>query len=133
MIIIKREAEHNNKKLLVWRRKAKKLRKMLQKRNILSAKFMTMLSTIHTPVQFTFKPVEERTVAELLSNVNKRKSNGCDGISARALKLAGTTLAPSLCGLFNQSITSATLPREWKSANVTPVHKVFFFFYFFYL
>ena len=44
-------------------------------------------------------------------------------ISARALKLAGTTLAPSLCGLFNQSITSATLPREWKSANITPVHK----------
>ena len=62
-------------------------------------------------------------MAELLSNVNKRKATGCDGISARALKLAGTTLAPSLCGLFNQSITSATLPREWKSANVTPVHK----------
>ena len=75
------------------------------------------------PVQFTFKPVEEKTVAELLSSVNVRKATGCDGISARALKLAGTTLAPSLCGLFNQSITSATLPREWKSANVTPVHK----------
>ena len=75
------------------------------------------------PVQFTFKPVEEKTVAELLSNVNKGKATGCDGISARALKLAETTLFPSLCGLFNQSITSATLPREWKSVNVTPVHK----------
>ena len=62
-------------------------------------------------------------MAELLSSVNVRKATGCDGISARALKLAGTTLAPSLCDLFNQSITSATLPREWKSANVTPVHK----------
>ena len=75
------------------------------------------------PVQFTFKLVEEKTVAKLLSNVNKRKATGCDGISARALKLAGTTLAPSLCSLFNQSITSATLPKEWKSANITPVHK----------
>ena len=56
------------------------------------------------PVQFTFKLVEERTVVELLSNVNMRKAMGCDGISARALKLAGTTLAPSLCGLFNQEL-----------------------------
>ena len=47
---------------------------------------------------------DDETVAELLSNINKRKATGCDGISARALKLAGTTLAPSLCGLFNQSI-----------------------------
>ena len=63
------------------------------------------------PVQFTFKPVEERIVAELLSNINMRKATGCDEVSATALKLAVTTLAPSLCGLFNQSITSATLPH----------------------
>ena len=57
------------------------------------------------PVQFTFKPVEEKTVAELLSNVNKRKATG---ISARALKLAGTTLAPLLCGLSEYYICYPT-------------------------
>ena len=43
-------------------------------------------------------------MVELLSNVNMRKAMGCDGISARALKLAGTTLAPSLCGVLNQEL-----------------------------
>ena len=55
-----------------------------------------------TPVQFAFKPVEESLVAELLSNVNTRKTTGCDGISAKALKLAASALAPSLCDMFNE-------------------------------
>ena len=73
------------------------------------------------PVQFTFKPVEEGTVVELLSNVNMRKAIWAVWDQCQRSKASrnytgsiplwcvqpGTTLAPSLCGVFNQSITSA--------------------------
>ena len=39
------------------------------------------------------------------------------------LKQCNAVIAPSLCSLFNQSLQTGTLPFEWKSANVTPVHK----------
>jgi hypothetical protein len=39
------------------------------------------------------------------------------------LAIFPTIIAPSLCSLFNHSLQSGTLPSEWKSANVTPVHK----------
>ena len=39
------------------------------------------------------------------------------------IQLAATAVARSLCSLFNLSLETASIPLEWKSANVTPIPK----------
>ncbi|XP_048579037.1 uncharacterized protein LOC125560748 [Nematostella vectensis] len=61
------------------------------------------------------------------STVNTRtldvtKATGPDGISARLLKETAPEIAPSLCKLFNKSL-SLGAPHEWNEANVVPVFK----------
>ena len=53
----------------------------------------------------------------------KPKSPGHENIPALILKQCSTTITPSLCSLFNHSLKTGTLSSEWKSSNVTPVHK----------
>ena len=56
-------------------------------------------------------------------NLDVSKAGGPDGIPARLLKECSHQIAPSLCSLFNDSLRSGHIPSEWKSADVTPVHK----------
>ena len=51
------------------------------------------------------------------------KSPGPDGIHPRILKELNQSLALPLEILYNTSIEQGKLPSEWKSANVTPLHK----------
>ena len=51
------------------------------------------------------------------------KACGPDGIPTRLLKECSFQIAPSVCELFNHSLHTGQIPSEWKSANVTPVHK----------
>ena len=44
-------------------------------------------------------------------------------ISPRILKECAQELSTSLCTLFNKSFTSGLIPTEWKTANITPIHK----------
>ena len=46
-----------------------------------------------------------------------------DGIPARILKELANEIAPSLCKLFNQSLSLGVVATKWKFANVTPVYK----------
>ena len=62
-------------------------------------------------------------VNECLSNLDTSKACGPDGIPARLLKECSQQIAPSLCALFNSSLGHGRLPSEWKSADVTPIHK----------
>ena len=48
---------------------------------------------------------------------------GPDLITARMLKLFAHQIAPSLCQIFNQSLSEGKLPEEWKHANMTPILK----------
>ena len=67
--------------------------------------------------------ISEEEVAHHLWNLDPSKSPGPDNIPGLILKQCSTAIAPSLCSLFNHSLKTGTLPSEWKSANVTPVHK----------
>ena len=55
--------------------------------------------------------------------IDPSKAPGPDNIPGQILKQCSAVIAPSLCSLFNHSLRSGTLPSEWKSANVAPVHK----------
>ena len=58
-----------------------------------------------------------------LRNLDVTKSYGLDGIHPRLLKECSQQIGPSLCALFNHSLICGQVPKEWKSANITPVHK----------
>ena len=62
-------------------------------------------------------------VMEHLSELDTTKSCGPDKIPAHLLKECSEQIAPSLCFLFNHSLNINQIPCEWKSADVTPIHK----------
>ena len=60
----------------------------------------------------------------LSSNVGYTEGYRCiHNIPARLINECGRHIAPSICELFNVSLRVGRIPVEWKSANVTPVHK----------
>ena len=62
-------------------------------------------------------------VEAVLNSLDPNKATGPDEIPARILKETATTIAPSLCKLFNKSLEEGYIPSEWKLANVMPVYK----------
>jgi hypothetical protein len=62
-------------------------------------------------------------VAQFFRALDTSKACGPDGIPARLLQVCALQIAPSICELFNRSLHTGHVPSEWKSANVTPVHK----------
>ena len=62
-------------------------------------------------------------IASLLSNLNPNKAPGPDGIHGKILKMCSLSLSKPLSILFKMSYSSGHIPKEWKLANVVPVHK----------
>jgi hypothetical protein len=60
-------------------------------------------------------------VSDCLNSLDTTEACGPDGIPSRLLKECRQQIAPSLCTIFNHSLTCGRFPSEWKSANVTPV------------
>ena len=65
----------------------------------------------------------EEEVLNYLGNLDVSKSSGPDDIPARLLKECRKQIIPSLCTLFNLSLSTGCVPAEWKCVNVTPIHK----------
>jgi len=60
-------------------------------------------------------------VGKLLSNLGANKASGPDNILCRMLKELADEISPVLTDIFQLSITTGTLPADWKRARVTPV------------
>jgi hypothetical protein len=67
--------------------------------------------------------VSEEEVAHHLAHLDPAKATGPDDIPARVLRECSYAIAPSLCSLFSHSLHTGTVPSEWKSADVSPIHK----------
>ena len=59
----------------------------------------------------------------ILLETDTSKATGPDGISGRMLKGTAQSIAISLCKLFNMSISTGSIPQEWRTSNIVPVHK----------
>ena len=59
-------------------------------------------------------------VNTLLGVVDPFKATGPDGIPPKSLKELAYVLTPSLALLFNAPLKQGCLPRNWKTASVTP-------------
>ena len=62
-------------------------------------------------------------VFELLKNLDGSSSAGPDGVHPMLLKSCSEVIALPLSIIFQKSIESAVLPREWKISGVAPIFK----------
>jgi len=62
-------------------------------------------------------------IIQLLNVIDLFKAMGPDGLPPRLLKELSNVLAPCLALLFNASLQQSTLPKDWKTALVTPLFK----------
>ena len=58
-----------------------------------------------------------------LCHLNVKKACGPDSITPFLLKAAAEHISVPLSHLFNQSLSTGTLPFDWVSGNVMPIHK----------
>ncbi len=65
----------------------------------------------------------EETIKRTLENINVNKTPGPDCIEPRVLKEARYQICKPLSLIFNKSLNSSKVPRDWKLANVTPIQK----------
>lgn len=66
------------------------------------------------------------TVPEIVAKIgelNPNKAAGPDGFLPKVLKAVADSVAPHLCQIFNRSMTSGEVPLDWRSADVSPIHK----------
>ena len=83
-------------------------------------------STNTLPLPPDSPPINEFTEEEvysILSTLDTSKSQGPHGITPKILKLCAATLAPPLARLFTLSVTSSTIPSQWKFHLIVPIHK----------
>jgi hypothetical protein len=62
-------------------------------------------------------------IEHLLVILDKNKSSGPDGISAKMLKAVAHSIAPSVSRLFNQSNMTGCFLAVWKVSNIVPTPK----------
>ena len=62
-------------------------------------------------------------VIKLLKGLNLSKVLGSDELHPRVLKELATELGPAFAHLFQQSIDTGEIPKEWSLANICPLFK----------
>ena len=72
---------------------------------------------------FSFQRINVQKVIKLLKAIDVSKATGLDKIPNRLLKIAADVVAPSLTGIFNQSLVTGIFPSDWKMAKVSPIFK----------
>lgn len=67
--------------------------------------------------------INQEGVAKLLRDLHPKKASGPDNITTALLKNCADTLAPALTLIFQKSLDSGDLPKDWLDANVSSVYK----------
>ena len=67
--------------------------------------------------------VDWKGVHKLLKNLKPHKATGPDAVPSFIFKAAATELAPALTRLFQMTLDSGLVPKDWKEALVVPIFK----------
>ena len=67
--------------------------------------------------------VTTKGVEALIERLNPKKAIGPDLISTRILKEYSKHLAPVLKEIFQQSLDTGDVPKDWRHANITAIYK----------
>ena len=65
----------------------------------------------------------EEEVLEMLCTLGTSKATEPDGISATMLKATTESITKGITALFNKSIESGEVPKDWKVSAVVPIPK----------
>ena len=78
-----------------------------------------------SPAQYKIGEVvaQEPGVRKLLLRLKPHKASSPDQIPNRVLKELAWELSPALTALYNQSLTSGCIPKDWSRALISPVYK----------
>ena len=72
---------------------------------------------------FNFAVIEPNFILKCLQNLPDKKGVDVLGMDNHLLKLSAPIISPLLAYLFNLSILTCTVLRDWKKASVTPIYK----------
>ena len=73
--------------------------------------------------RFQFQMIRPEELGKIMNKFKTSHSFGIDGVSSFFLKIGMPVLAPSLCSIFNTSISQGRFPENWKIARVSPIYK----------
>ena len=65
---------------------------------------------------FSFQRINVQKVIKLLKAIDVGKATGLTKIPNGLLKIAADIVAPSVTGIFNQSLVTGIFPSDWKMA-----------------
>ena len=90
---------------------------------------MSIDSTL--PLTFSFETtnrlsnvnIRPEKISKIIQTLDQNKAHGHDDISARMIKMCGSSIIKSLQLLFDNYVRQIVFPNIWKMANVLPVHK----------
>ncbi|CAL4181599.1 unnamed protein product, partial [Meganyctiphanes norvegica] len=94
-------------------------------------------NSVHTPVSTEAMPemnnmyeteirniiITQEEVQTRLEKLNVYKSSGPDNIHPFVLQKTASAISIPLTMIFRQSLSSGKCPTDWRTANVTPIHK----------
>ena len=63
------------------------------------------------------------TISSCLQTLPTKKATGCDNMHAYLIKEAAPVIVYFLTSVINHSIVIGKVPKQWKQARVTSVHK----------
>ena len=67
--------------------------------------------------------INEAKIISIIRKLSPNKTNGCDNISIRMLKVCDTVMARRLKIIYEKCIETDRFPLLWKKANIVPAHK----------
>ena len=65
----------------------------------------------------------EDGVCKLLQNIDTKKAVGPDSIANIIFKKCAKEESPAVASIFNKSLQTGSVPKDWRDANVTPIFK----------
>jgi len=67
--------------------------------------------------------VNESEVLTILYSLDVNKAAGIDGISLKVLRFCASPLLKPICHLFTVSLSTSSIPTQWRTHCVTPIYK----------
>ena len=77
----------------------------------------------HHSYGFNFEPINPIIVKNIFVSLSSSKALGWDKIPIRIIRDGIDSIAWPLSNLINYSISTNTIPKSWKSGQITPVFK----------
>ena len=110
--------------------------RVAQSKSEKAAEFNGQFADVFTKTEYSQVPLLDRSVpfmedivvtkegvTKLLKGLNPSKALGPDELHIRVLKKLATELVPIFAHLFQQSMDSGEVPKEWTLANISPLFK----------